>query len=127
MITHFEKLGLRAVACKHWQWMGGTLRLVPAPHSGATGYSIRVPQHGYVGVEGEYPDLTDPATLGCLLALVRRAWNDPTISPACYGSPFDADAVVWDVKGHWPGASVKLDVTAESEAEALVAALEGAP
>ena len=25
------------------------------------------------------PDLTDPATIGCLLALVRHAWVDPGI------------------------------------------------
>ena len=27
----------------------------------------------------DIPDLTDPATLGCLLALVREAWGDPSI------------------------------------------------
>ena len=26
---------------------------------------------------GRLPDLTDPATLGCLLALVREAWGKP--------------------------------------------------
>ena len=30
------------------------------------------------------PDLTDPATLGCLLALVREAWQDPTITTHCW-------------------------------------------
>jgi hypothetical protein len=30
-------------------------------------------------VEDFVPDLTDPATLGCLLALVREAWRDPKV------------------------------------------------
>jgi hypothetical protein len=65
------------------------------------------------------PDLTDPATLGCLLALVRQAWGDSSLSP----NPFTAG---WEYAwaghgtsgpcGYWP-----------TEAEALVAALESAP
>ena len=33
------------------------------------------------------PDLTDPATLGCMLALAREAWSDPTL----HLQPFEAD------------------------------------
>lgn len=62
------------------------------------------------------PDLTDPATLGCLLALVRKAWNDPQM--CTYG------------RGLWDVVSKSEQIVTqdwESEAEALVAALEAAP
>jgi hypothetical protein len=72
------------------------------------------------------PDLSDPATLGCMLALVREAWDDPRLV-AIY-------CEAWNL-GQSEGWAVqctdnRLPVAGEdypSEAEALVAALEGAP
>jgi len=58
------------------------------------------------------PDLTDPATLGCLLALVREAWDDRYLCASL--SP----RKLWMVDG-WS--------LHDTEAEALVAALEAAP
>jgi len=58
------------------------------------------------------PDLTDPATLGCLLALVREAWGDRYLCASL--SP----RKLWMVDG-WS--------LHDTEAEALVAALEAAP
>lgn len=64
------------------------------------------------------PDLSDPATLGCLLALVREAWDDPF-------------ALVDYDRCNWGLFTRKHDCvwvcTADTEAEALVAALEAAP
>jgi hypothetical protein len=66
------------------------------------------------------PDLEDPATLGCLLALVREA----------YGSEYvHAEAHEFDEERHnfwcvWAGAK---SFEADTEVEALVAALEAAP
>jgi hypothetical protein len=63
------------------------------------------------------PDLTDPATLGCLLALAREAWDD-------------CEAFVGRRAGSWTFETLNPLaplVTASTEAEALVAALEAAP
>jgi hypothetical protein len=70
----------------------------------------------------DLPDLTDPATLGCLLALVREAWGDD-----------EAYAIPWhDEDGGWTicvrEAERCITVSeGNTEAEALVAALEAAP
>jgi hypothetical protein len=63
-----------------------------------------------------WPDLTDPATLGCLLALVREAWGDPSMHCAP-----DLESGWWTLWG------IKHDERAPTEAAALVAALEAAP
>jgi len=70
-------------------------------------------------VDGSIPDLTDPATLGCLLALVREAWGQ-----GVYLLPDGG----WYVKGArlQDGSTIGLGICATSEAEALVAALEAA-
>jgi hypothetical protein len=77
--------------------------------------------HAYVLEPDDLPDLTDPATLGCLLALVREAWREPTLCVAWAGGGWyvvqlirrSVDALRW--------------IDTATEAEALVAALEAAP
>ena len=70
--------------------------------------------------KGALPNLTDPATLGCLLALVRDAWGQPLVS------------VRWSVHG-WRVLNTEGRAwcwrigKGSTEAEALVAALEAAP
>lgn len=112
-------LAERAVACKSWRWMTG-MRSIDS-----NAYKWRNVSGAWIG-EGHairtcrgqlLPDLTDPATVGALLALVREAWGDPNIwvgrrenGWACYGY------LVWELAG-----------LCFSEAEALVAALEAAP
>ena len=71
-------------------------------------------------LRGWLPDLTDPATVGCLLALVREAWGNPEMGPA-------------GVDGRWAVALVRENsrtgriVVRDTEAAALVAALDAAP
>ena len=88
---------------------------------------------------GALPDLTDPATLGGLLALVREAWRCPTAYARQSTTRRVSDGVIaWEVCDLYLDAAAcrALGVPREgsvgswghgSEAEALVAALESAP
>jgi hypothetical protein len=108
-----DELGQRAVACKGWQWLPG---MRAEGRRGMSGAWFRV-EEGLPRLTGEWseavPDLTDPATLGCLLALVREAWGRPGVVCTCLPS----DAFGWLCCGEY----------GPTEAEALVAALESAP
>lgn len=64
------------------------------------------------------PDLSDPATLGCLLALVREAWDDQSVGTS-YTRHEGWEATAPNGVEEWP--------RGDTEAEALVAALESAP
>lgn len=122
-----DRLGQKAMTCLRWRWLDG-MRVIHTPTTdGATGFFIRLSQDGYVPARNEFPDLDDAATLGCLLALVRKAWSDATIRTNY--------AEYVDRGGEW---SVFVPVVegrmltyksfeGKTEAEALVAALEGAP
>ena len=114
-------LSRRVVACKGWRWMPGMMRLRATPtwsrdHLKGEG---RVTDGGDPWVYEDWPvipDVTDAATVGCLLALVREAYPDAYTVPQFGGG--------WEV-----ASPVDADVVGDglSEAEALVAALEGAP
>ena len=73
-MTNATELAKRAVACKPWRWMPG-MRYIAL-----SGYRYRVDDVAHAGGDTLshdcMPDLTDPATLGCLLHLVREAWGD---------------------------------------------------
>lgn len=122
-------LARRAVACKGWRWMSGmrTTDALRVIHDEALfpGRPCVIREGGWVEprpLQDALPDLTDPATLGCLLALVREAWGMPTGITVGYSS----DEALWGVSwsgathGGWCGRG-------KTEAEALVVALEGAP
>ena len=124
-----EELARRAIACKGWRWMPGMLGL------SAKAGSWRVEQTDLTTLFGAgagpasihevgvwLPDLTDPATVGCLLALVREAWG------------FQAFVTLTSGGWHVLGFPWEPDLTSSSrlasgptEAAALVAALEAAP
>ena len=120
MTPQLEALARRAIACKGWRWMPGTL---PLSWDGEDWTAEeRLTDHQPEGMrvsDKSVPDLTDPATLGCLLALAREAWRDPKGS-VYYLAPVETEP-------GWFAEFGAHDELYASEAEALVAALEAAP
>ena len=133
-----KALGLRAVACFGWRWMPGMWVNWERPR-GAGGQQV-MPTYARVAelpmgplpltyclvdpsavYRGSWPDLRDPATMGCLLALVREAWSAPDV----YARAFHDRS--WVAMGPDDDHNGELTLGCHHEAEALVAALEAAP
>lgn len=132
-----DDLARRAVASKHWRWAPGMLtqhgRICGA------GYLVSddIDEGGQPFVDctdtiddwsNLTPDLSDPATLGCLLALVRETAQEPGLHVRCM-LPYAPD-----MSGKTPppwvlysGRGQRWGDRHDTEAAALVAALEAAP
>jgi len=143
-----DDLARRAVACAGWRWMPGMLmdcsrpyifRVVRVDDDGcpmeSVGGGIYGPGRGSANgamrawdwsqwkEHGMLPDLNDPATLGCLLALVREAWDGPLVTMLSRWAPPSVVEwrVVFDGTLDGPGRS-----WSPTWADALVLALEAA-
>ena len=124
MSNEREDLARRAVACKHWRWMPGM--------RDANGDTVVMVKFGvpYVFCWDEsgqaacastlaLPDLTDPCTLGGLLALVREAYGQPL----AFCQRININNYV-EVNPVW---HITTGHVGETKAAALVTALEAAP
>lgn len=132
-----EELARRAVACRHWRWAPGMLSRCStdtrrAVYRWLVGLDTR--HYGLVCIvedkhgrpcrnvatlqpgPDDLPDLTDQATLGCLLGLVRLARLDQRLHVRARANEWRCYSGVTPV-GEW----------SDTEAAALVAALEAAP
>lgn len=124
-------LARRAIACRRWRWLPGMLWSIgPAPRwvRASTGRVQGSHEDGgpVSAPRSCVPDLADPATLGCLLALVREAWGDPRLVAIYCEAANPGQSEGWAVQG----ADNRMPLAGEdypSEAAALVAALEAAP
>ena len=137
MTPELTELARRAVACKGWRWM-------PGMAYEERGRKYRVDESYLASARENWHHgctlvLSDPATLGCLLALVREAWRCPTVYVRQGTTRRVSDGVL-----AWEVCDLCLDTEAcralgvdrqgsvgswghGSEAEALVDALEAAP
>lgn len=121
-----QELATRAVNANRWEWWPGMLALVGPQHDRTLVRVDRVNDPRVIDDDTARPVLSDPATFGCVLHLVRGAFPDCTTAkdyaPPPPGAP-RARVPCWfvvDVHGD--------DVCGPcaSESEALVVALEKA-
>jgi hypothetical protein len=115
---NIEALGRRAVACKHWKWMPGMLM-----RAGTSSLRIQSAGDERADLSG-IPDLSDPATLGCLLHLVREAWGEQMEVFAYRTEMHDKR---WCIERAGSERDPSRAWYGWTEAEALVTALEAAP
>lgn len=114
-------LGRRAVACAGWAWKPGMLtldgwRILRVDEDGYR-FAYNVKQsYAYAAIGDALPDLTDPATIGCVVAWLRTASGDPALYTVLAGG--DTETGVWHVR--WNTSSRR----GRTEGEALVSAWE---
>jgi len=117
---NLDELAKRLVKCKHFRWMDGMLAI--SFEGGCRWHTRQHEQNDNIPESDNIPDLTDPATLGCLLHLAREAWCDhrAAVTYCDEGWRFE----VWNSDNFFP--DWPLGKCFPTEAEALVEAAEAA-
>lgn len=138
-LSPLQALARRAVACLRWRWMPGMLteeghRVVLAIPTTVVAAALSCDRFTTIRPL-TLPDLRDPATVGCLLVLVREAWEDPD---ACAVYHEGEDSTYWAIesllhsrkrqeRSHHTLWFASMLGSGATEVEALVEALEDAP
>ena len=129
-----DDLARRAVMCKGWRWMAGMLtskgRIASVDSTLLKWISVYNDNTDELesfydgGPNHALPDLADPATLGCLLHLVREAWPAAPAVTSRHGTYAEGigHSFLW-VCSYCTGERW-LQSHGDTEAEALVKALE---
>jgi len=133
-------LAKRAVACEAWEWMSG-MTAIPLGFERERWLLCWVQGKeagGYQTSGGKWwgiansdtpmdltewiPDLSEPATIGCLLDLVRKIWRDHT---ATIVATKESDGSTGWIMESWnPQSPINQIGPFSTEAETLIAALE---
>lgn len=97
--AELEALGRRAAACPRWRWMPGMLARGKTPDIDNAYGRVNEEWSGSMvphELASPWPDLSDPATLGCLLHLVREVTGEQSSSPSWYpGGKHDYPHWAW--------------------------------
>jgi len=118
-IENLRELSERLVACKHFYWMLGMRAVGPMPF----GYTARI-FHPNDGIEASKykcsPDLSDAATIGCLIQILKEKWNEPALylHPRMNGD----DITSWRIT--LPSSKYGRSYMATTAEEAIVLAFE---
>lgn len=104
------EIGAAFAACNWWSWMAGMLLLGGDRITEQT-LGVRL---------GSIPDPIDPATLGCIAALVRKAHSEPLLHaiPMLGGG--------WRVVGFQNRRDDEVSASGPTEAEAWLRAMQAA-
>ena len=92
--TKALELSLRAIKCRHWRWLPGMVDTFGRLNTDAGWFRpmLARDQSQIPSSATRFPDLDHPATLGCLMALVREVWKMDRLY-----SSWSLDAKRWEV------------------------------
>jgi hypothetical protein len=124
VVENHEVLARRAIHAAAWRWLPGMLVWRPGKIWEESMVFVRVAieqeRNTFWLHEGWLPVLDDPATLGCLMSLVRAVWR----SQVAQVSPSLPDGKTWSCYINNEEDRLFRECT---EAQALVSALDAAP
>jgi hypothetical protein len=105
-------LARRLTSRPQWRWMPGMRWVLP---TGSGDAALGRVCHSESAPEGALPDLTDPATRGCLLAWARELWEDPYLAVVAYETAITGDWR-WRVEGAEADVGELYDLPSEEDA-----------